>query len=75
MRGGSILEVAAVFLGSYLVGWLLLDDLVQAEVALLGWSYVSGALLILVPVAVLLLTGRDFKEVRADDGGVGSGLA
>jgi membrane protease YdiL (CAAX protease family) len=62
MKGGSILEVVAVFLGSYLVGWLLLDDLVQAEVAFLGWSYVSGALLILVPVAVLLLTGRDFKR-------------
>jgi hypothetical protein len=28
MKGGSIFEVAAVFLGSYLVGWLLLDDLV-----------------------------------------------
>jgi len=62
MRGRSIIEVVAVFLGSYVVGWLLLEDLVRAEVALLGWSYVSGALLILVPVAILRLTGRDFKR-------------
>lgn len=62
MRGGSIAEVVAVFLGSYLVGWLLLDDVVRAEVALLGWSYVSGVLLILVPVAILLLTGRSFSK-------------
>lgn len=61
MRGGSILEVVAVFMSSYVVGWLLLEDVVQAEVALLGWSYISGALLILVPVAILLLTGRNFS--------------
>jgi membrane protease YdiL (CAAX protease family) len=62
VRGGSIAEVITVFLGSYLVGWLLLDDVIQAEVALLGWSYISGALLILVPVAILFITGRSFSR-------------
>lgn len=62
MRGGSIAEVITVFIGSYLVGWLLLDDVIQAEVALLGWSYISGALLILVPVTILFLTGRSFSR-------------
>lgn len=62
MRGGSIAEVITVFLGSYLVGWLLLDDVIQAEVALLGWSYISGALLILVPVAILFITERSFSR-------------
>lgn len=75
MRGGSILEVTTVFVGSYLVGWLLLGDLVQAEVALLGWSYVSGALLILVPAAILLLTGRDFKRYGLTMDGWRQGLA
>jgi membrane protease YdiL (CAAX protease family) len=62
VRGGSIAEVITVFLGSYLVGWLLLDDVIQAEVALLGWSYISGALLILVPVAILFITERSFSR-------------
>jgi len=62
VRGGSIAEVITVFIGSYLVGWLLLDDVIQAEVALLGWSYISGALLILVPVTILFLTGRSFSR-------------
>ena len=62
MMGVSIAEVLAVFLGSYLVGWLLLEDLVMAEAALLGWSYISGSLLILIPAAILLVTGRSFQS-------------
>lgn len=61
MRGGSIAEVLIVFLSSYIVGWLLLEDIVVAEVALLGWSYLQGVLLILVPLVILLLTGRSLQ--------------
>ncbi len=62
MKGLSIVEVFLVFTLSYLFGWLFLTDLVRAEVAILGWSYISGILLILIPVVILLLTNRDFEH-------------
>ena len=62
MKGLSIVEVLLVFILSYLFGWLFLTDLIRAEIAVLGWSYISGALLIFIPSIILLLTKRDFEH-------------
>ncbi|MCL5318762.1 MAG: CPBP family intramembrane metalloprotease [Thaumarchaeota archaeon] len=60
MKGLAVVEVFSVFILSYLFGWLFLTDLVRAEIAILGWSYIGGILLILIPVIILLLAKRDF---------------
>jgi len=62
MKGLSVVEVLLVFILSYLFGWLFLTDLVRAEIEALGWSYISGILLILIPVTILLLTKRNFEH-------------
>lgn len=59
MKGKSIIEVISVFIMYYLFIWLL-TDVIRAEIALLGWSYIAGILLILIPVIILRVTKRDF---------------
>lgn len=60
-KGSSIYEVVAVFMSSYIVSWLILEDLVFAEINLLGWSYISGSLLILIFFAIMLIAKRNFS--------------
>lgn len=62
MKGKSIIEVLLVFILSYLFGWLFLTDMVRSEIEVLGWSYISDILLILIPVIILLLTKRNFEH-------------
>lgn len=59
MKGKSIAEVLLVFILNYLLVWLL-TDVIKAEIAVLGWSYIAGILLILIPVIIILITKRDF---------------
>ncbi len=58
MKSKSIV-VLSVFVMSYLLIWLL-TDVIRAEIAILSWSYIAGALLILIPVIIILIAKRDF---------------
>ncbi|MCW4050938.1 MAG: CPBP family intramembrane metalloprotease [Candidatus Bathyarchaeota archaeon] len=64
MRNRSYLEALAVFSLLQAIRLLLpgVNSLVKWELRTLGWSYFTGAVMVLVPVMVMVVTKRDFEE-------------
>jgi len=63
MRGKSIIEVLLVFTLTSLFGWVLrLTEFLRWESDILGWSYLGGLLMILIPVSILILARRNFES-------------
>ena len=63
MRGRSIVEVLAVFSSFQLIIIFLpgVLGLVRWEQRVLGWSYFTGFLLVLLPTLVMVLQKREFE--------------
>lgn len=64
MRGRSIAEVLVVFVVfRCLFAWSFSStDFAMIERAVLGWSYLVGFVMILLPVSILALTRRNFES-------------
>ena len=63
MRGRSIIEVLAVFSVLHLITISLpgVSGLVRWEQRVLGWSYFTGFLMVLLPILAMILQKREFK--------------
>ena len=64
MKGRSIVEVLAVFSVLHLVTVLLpgVSGLVRWERRVLGWSYFTGFLTVLLPILVMVFQKREFES-------------
>jgi len=63
MRGRSIVEVLAVFSVLHLITVSLpgVSGLVRWEQRVLGWSYFTGFLMVLLPILAMILQKREFE--------------
>ncbi|TXT62747.1 MAG: conserved membrane protein of unknown function [Promethearchaeota archaeon] len=63
MKGKSLIEVSLVFLATQILSWILKPlQFFRDEIAILGWSYTSGLISMIITFLVIYLSTSNFKE-------------
>jgi membrane protease YdiL (CAAX protease family) len=63
MKGKSLIEVSLVFLATQIISWILKPiQFFKDEIAILGWSYTSGVISMVITFLAIYLSTSNFKE-------------